>query len=154
MSPFYTHVIDLWLRVFSLFLSFSTKWNARVERQFRVSDYIAKIDLYALGTTYLSAARKNHKIRFFDRRHRDPWNIIYIYISWIDVSSRTINEWFRSLASCREREKELRSSRIDKYNRKNVARLLVLIVLVIIIRCTDPEIRFPDWTGQPSYYRG
>lgn len=77
---FYTHVIDLWLRVFSLFLSFSTKWNARVERQFRVSDYIAKIDLYALGTTYLSAARKNHKIRFFDRRHRDPWNIIYIYI--------------------------------------------------------------------------
>lgn len=154
MSPFYTHVIDLWLRVFSLFLSFSTKWNARVERQFRVSDYIAKIDLYALGTTYLSAARKNHKIRFFDRRHRDPWNIIYIYRGSMFHHEQLTNDFDLSPRAERERERELRSSRIDKYNRKNVARLLVLIVLVIIIRCTDPEIRFPDWTGQPSYYRG
>lgn len=54
------------------------------------------------------------------------------------------NDFDLSPRAERERERELRSSRIDKYNRKNVARLLVLIVLVIIIRCTDPEIRFPD----------
>lgn len=45
---------------------------------------------------FIRNVHKNHKIRFFDPRHRDPWDI-----SWIDVASRTINERFRSLASCR-----------------------------------------------------
>lgn len=141
MSILHARYRSLWLDLFSLFFFHQVK-RAR-QQSFRLYRENRFIRIGSNG--YLSAAHKNRKIRFFLRPEKYPWNIVTY--ARIDVSSRTINDRF-DLSPRVDVETAEIFANMDKYKRKNVARwLLLFIVLVIIILCTDPEIRFPGFNG-------